>query len=113
MLRFSFYGILQDELGEIMKAWNKHRIRRTRTSEGSNGVPDVMYSLPSRYGKENRRDEIEDAHLLLSREFISEPPDYGCSNEFAELACIIISESQIDMRKVKESAEQLYFRKKG
>ena len=43
-------------------------------SEGSNGVPDVMYFLPNRYGKENRRDEIEDADLLLSREFISEPP---------------------------------------
>ena len=64
-LRFSFYGILQDELDEIMKAWNQHRIRRTRTCEGSNGVPDVIYFLPNRYGKENRRDEIEDADLLL------------------------------------------------
>ena len=106
-LRFSFYGILQDELGEIMKAWNQHRIRRTRTSEGSNGVPDVIYFLPNRYGKENRRDEIEDADLLLSREFISKPPYYGCSNE---LACIIINELQIDMPKDKESAEQVYFR---
>ena len=69
-----FYGILQDELGEIMRSRNQHRIRRTRTSEVSNGVPDVMYFLPNRHGKENRRDEIEDTHLLLSREFISEPP---------------------------------------
>ena len=109
-LRFSFYGILQDELDEIMKAWNQHPIRRTRTFEGSNGVPGVMYFLPNRYGKENCRNEIEDADLLLSREFISEPPYYGCSNEFAELACIIINELQIDMSKVKERAEQLYFR---
>ena len=109
-LRFSFYGILQDELDEIMKAWNKHRIRRTRMSEDSNGVPDVMYFLPNRYKEEKRRKEIEDADLLLSREFISEPPYYGCSNEFAELACIIINELQIDMPKGKESAEQLYFR---
>ena len=109
-LRFSFYGILQGELDEIMKAWNQHRISRTRTSEGSNGVPDVMYFLPNRYGKENRRNEIEDADLLLSLEFISEPSYYGCSNEFAELACIIINELQIDMPKDKESAEQLYFR---
>ena len=69
-----------------------------------------MYFLPNRYGKENRRDEIEDADLLLSREFISEPPYYGCSNEFAELAYIIINELQIDMPKDKESAEDLYFR---
>ena len=110
-LRFSFYGILQDELDEIMKAWNQHRIRRTRTSEGNNGVPDVMYFLPNRYGKENRRNEIEDADLLLSREFISEPPYYGCSDEFEELACmIIINELQIYMPKDKESAEQLHFR---
>ena len=54
--------------------------------------------------------EIEDADLLLSREFISETPYYGCSNEFAELACIIINELQIDMPKDKESPEQLYFR---
>ena len=78
-------------------------------SEVSNGVPDVMYFLPNRSGKENRRSKIEDADLLLSREFISEPPYYVCSNEFAELACIIINELQIDMPKDKESAEQLYF----
>ena len=54
-------------------------------------------------------DEIEDADLLLSREFISESPYYRCSNELAELACIIINELQIDMPKDKESAEQLYF----
>ena len=108
-LKFSFYGILQDELDEIMKAWNQHFIRWTRMSERSNGVSDVMYFLPNRCGKENRRDEIEDADLLLSREFIREPPYYGCSNEFAELACIIINELQIDMSKNKESAEQLCF----
>ena len=68
-------------------------------SEGSNGVPDVMYFLPNRYGKENRRDEIEDADLLLSREFISEPPYYGCSYEFAEFAYIIINELQIDAKR--------------
>ena len=109
-LRFSFYGILQDELDEIMKAWNQHQIRRIRMSECSNGVPDVIDFLPNRYGKENRRDEIEDADLLVSRGFISEPPYHGCSNEFAELPCIIINELQIDMPKDKESTEQLYFR---
>ena len=108
-LRFSFYGILQDELDEIMKAWNQHRICRIRMSEASNGVPDVMYFLPNIYGKKNRRDEIEDADLLPSREFISEPPYYGCSNEFAQLAYIIINELQIDLPKDKEIAEQLYF----
>ena len=74
-------------------------------SEGSNGVPDVMYFLQNRYRKEKRRDEIEDANLLLSRELISEPPYHGCSNEFAELACIITNE--IDMPKDKQSAEML------
>ena len=50
-----------------------------------------------------------DAVLLLSREFISEPPYFGCSNEFAQLAYIIINELQIHMPKDKGSAEQLYF----
>ena len=66
-LRFSSYGFLQDELEEIMKMWNQHRIRRIRMFEGSNGVPDVIYFLPNRYVKENRRAEIEDADLLLPR----------------------------------------------
>ena len=108
-LRFSFYGILQNKLDEIMTAWNQHRIRKIRMSKGINGVPDVMYFLPNGYRKENRRDKIEDADLLLSREFVSESPCYGCSNEFAELSCIITNELQIDMPKDKESAEQLNF----
>ena len=103
-----FYGILQDEFDEIMKASNQHQIRRIRMSKGGNGVPDVMYFLPNVHGKKNR-DEIEDADLLLSCEFISEPSYYGCSNKFAQLACIIINELHIDMPKDKESAEQLYF----
>ena len=69
-----------------------------------------MYFLPNRYRKGDRRDEIENADLLLSREFISEPPHYGCSNEFPKLAYIIINELQIDMPKEKERAEYLYFR---
>ena len=91
-LRFSFYGILQDELDEIMKVWNQHRIRKIRMFEDNNGVPDDMHFLPNRYGKDNRKDEIEDADVLLPREFISEPPYYRCSNEFAKLVCIIINE---------------------
>ena len=61
---------------------------------------------------EKRTGEMKflDAVLLLSREFISEPPYFGCSNEFAQLAYIIINELQIDLPKDKESAEQLYFR---
>ena len=78
-------------------------------SDGNNGVPDDMYFLPNRYGKDNRRDEIEDADVLLPREFISEPPYYVCSNEFAKLVCIIINELQIGMPKDRESAEQVYF----
>ena len=112
-LRFSFYGIFQDELDEIIKVLNQHRICMTRMSEVSNGVPDVLYFLPNIYGKENRTNEIEDVDLLLSLEFIREPLYYGCSNEFAELARIIINELQIDMPKEKESAEQLYFRIKN
>ena len=101
-------GILQDEFDAIMKASNQHRIRGIRMSEGINGVPDVMYFLPNIYGKKNRA-EIEDADLLVSCEFISEPPCYGCSNKFAQLAYAVINELQIDMPKDKESAEQLYF----
>ena len=55
-LRFSFYGVLQDELDNIIKAWNQHRIQRIRMPEGINGVPDVTYFLSKRYGKEDRKD---------------------------------------------------------
>ena len=78
-------------------------------SKGNIGVPDVMYFLPNRYAQENRRDEIENADLLLSRQFIGEPPYHGCSNEFAGLAYIIINELQTGMPKEKEIVEHLFF----
>ena len=115
-VRFSSYGFLQDELEGIMKVWHQHRIRRIRMFEGSNRVPDVIYFLPNRYVKENRRDEVEDADLLLSREFLSEPLYYGCSNDFAELACIIINElltCQSSYTKRKGKRRTVLFSNKG
>ena len=69
-----------------------------------------MSRISFQRGTEKRTGKMEDADLLLSRKFISERPYYGCSNELAELAYILINELQIDMPKDKESAEYLYFR---
>ncbi|XP_055010791.1 uncharacterized protein LOC110155161 [Boleophthalmus pectinirostris] len=50
LLRFAFMDMLQHDLDECRKKWNTHTIRPAKQSRCPSGKPEVMYSLPHRFG---------------------------------------------------------------
>ena len=48
---FVFLPILQKELHEFKRRWNRHRIRKNRFSSCPSGAPEDLYNLSAYQGK--------------------------------------------------------------
>ena len=94
-LRFCFIGILSQELVEAKDLWNYHRVRRVRNSESPPGRPDVLFFSPHLTGGRNCSYSTSTTDVELATRFCVEPSALGCSDEFLELATIIMREQNI------------------
>ena len=45
-LRFTFMHIIQEELMNVAREWNTHRIRPNQCSASVPGIPDELFFLP-------------------------------------------------------------------
>ena len=50
-VRYAFGPLVQKELDQLAREWNYHRIRRSNMAEVPNGIPELLYNLPSVQGK--------------------------------------------------------------
>ena len=109
-LRFCFYSILQDELYETVENWNHHRIRPSRMAESPHGRPDVLYFLPQNQGQDVRdyKQPVAAHDLDLTDQIYCEnTPMFCCTNDFAELAFILMDEHNLEMPRSANEAEIL------
>ena len=109
-LKFCFTSMIRDELHRFAMEWNLHRIRKSVNAESPSGQPDVLYFLSSR--TDDARDLItpvseEDIEIALQRCCV-QTPEHGCSEEFVELASIIMLEKHLEMPTNSEEAVILY-----
>ena len=109
-LKFCFYGIIQTELDSVVKYWNHHRIRPSKGAEGPSGRPNLMYLLPDTFNGVDRKVSIDLTELHLATSTYAKVPDqFCCSEEFSELARIIMTEKALAWPNNKDEAEILYF----
>ena len=109
-LRFCFLGIFQDELTKFMTFWNHHRIRKVKNSESPCGIPDYLY-YNSGFNNDLSADykiNVDMTDITLAKSFTKSPNTFGCSEEFSELAMIIIQRQNLSMPKTVPAAEILY-----
>ena len=109
-LKFCFISMLREELYEFAMEWNLHRIRKSVNAESPGGQPDVLYFLSS------MTDDVRDLITPVSEEDIEiaqqrcciQVPEHGCSEEFVELASIIMLENHLEMPSNPEDGVILY-----
>ena len=109
-LKFCFISMLREELYEFAMEWNLHRIRKSVNPESPGGQPDVLYFLSS------MTDDVRDLITPVSEEDIEiaqqrcciQVPEHGCSEEFVELASIIMLENHLEMPSNPEDGVILY-----
>ena len=110
-LKFSFYGVIQDDLDNLVDYWNNHKIRTSKLSESPDGRPSVIYELPEKYDAEDRKIPVNTVDLNLAKRLYSAAPSqFCCSDEFSELALMIMEDLNLQIPSSFKEVENLYFK---
>ena len=110
-LKFSFYGVIQDDLDNPVDYWNNHKIRTSKLSESPDDRPSVIYKLPEKYDAENHKIPVSTIDLNLAKRLYSAAPSqFCCSDEFSELALMIMEDLNLQITSSFKEAENLYFK---
>lgn len=94
-LKFCFMQVLRDELYKFAEQWNLHRMRPSTNVESPSGRPDILYFLPEINGARNLITVVSlDNVEITEQRCCNRPPETGCTDEFCELASVIMQEKQ-------------------
>lgn len=110
-LKFCFMNIIQKELSMFSQQWNLHKIRKSTNAESPDGRPDLLYFLPDATSSRDLLTPVSPDQIEIARERCCvQPPQFGCSAEFVELALFIMQENNLMIPTSTEEAIILYTR---
>ena len=105
-LWYTFSGLIQKELDDIVEHWNTHRIRKSR-SNCIAGRPDSLFYIPENYGGVDMKVAVDDWKLGNASEDISENEE---GNEYQEYFDYVMAELEVDIPTNWEGALNMYQR---
>ena len=109
-MKFSFTGLIQDELTRIARHWNLHKIRPCANTESLPGCPDVLYFLPQLHDTLDFKVAVPSDELSIAEEICCDfIPETGCSAEFQELANLIMEDESLQYPTTPDEGLILYF----
>ena len=89
----SFCGLFQDDLKKLVAYWNDHKIRTSRSSESLDGRPSITYELPEKYDAKDHKSRVNMVNVNLEKGLYSVLlSQFYCSDEFSELAMVIMED---------------------
>lgn len=99
--------MLQNELDQIVKEWDVHKIRKTKNAVSPSGRPYVMFRFPEIYGCEDYLLEANLDDIRACREectFLNTT----CDTDAHELCEIILLERNMNKPEVPNEAVNMY-----
>ena len=109
--RFAFFPLIQKELEIIKEMWNSHRIRKSLNSNEDRpaGRPDVLYFLHENTDEYLLHFDQDDLALVKNECCTVERNTFWvCSDEFFELAAILMEENGLFEANTPEEALLLF-----
>ena len=106
-VRFSFMGILQNELDETVNLWNNQRIRSARTAECPGGRPHALYYLPGEDGTSDCSFLVSLNELIIAQLHCRQPSILGCSDDMVKLGLILLKQENLSIPKTVDEAKSL------
>lgn len=108
-LRFCFMPLIQEELDKVAKHWNLHRIRPSHNVESPSGRPDVLYFVPPWTNTRDYLTEVDQDDLDMVEDICCDrtSPTH-CSEDFRELADIIMQEQHLPVPSSAREARDLF-----
>ena len=108
-LRFCFMGVLQRELNQVAILWNQHTIQIKKNNPGPRGKPDVMFFQPQLHDTIDFKISCDNDCVDVCRDmYTSEGANNGISEEFKELACLLLNDADVQMPVSMGEAVSLY-----
>ena len=104
---FCFMRIIKKELSDYVEYWNRHYVRRTRTSGCPGGIPQELYDLPGLLGFSNKIVRVNQNEV---GELFSEAvtPVLTSSDSIWELCDELLIENEWDVPQTRQEATNLY-----
>lgn len=92
-LKFCFMPVIREELHKFAIQWNLHKIRPSRNAESPSGRPDLLYHVPDLTGARDLMMPVSHEEVDIAEQLCGvRSPEHGCSEEFVELASLIMQE---------------------
>ena len=107
-IRFCFLPILQRELNDTVVLWNNHYIRASENGECIPGRPDVLYYTPTTSGRRDCKLSVNSADVTAAYSLCKKLPYLGCSDEFLQLATLIMRDSNLSMPLTAQEGKELF-----
>ena len=107
-LKFCFMPLLRAELQRVAQHWNLHRIRPSTNEDSPHGRPDVLYFLPETDSNTSYLNVIPAVEEEVAMDVCCEEPEEDVSDNFVELADILMYENSLRTPTRACEAEALY-----
>ena len=92
-LKFCFMPVIREELHKFAIQWNLHKIRPSRNAESPSERPDLLYHVPDLTGARDLMMPVSHEEVDIAEQLCGvRSPEHGCSEEFVELASLIMQE---------------------
>ncbi|XP_057690895.1 uncharacterized protein LOC130920720 [Corythoichthys intestinalis] len=109
LIQFCFQNTIQEELNEVVSAWNNHRIRSTNNPRAPAGRPSIMYAVPNLYGAQNFLRPVDLNKVQLCQEDCCFK-DYPCDEDVFHLCLEFMTEHNLAMPDDVYGITDLYLR---
>ena len=106
--RFSFMGILQNELDETVNIWNNHRIRSVRNAECPGGRPYALYYLPGEDGTSGCSFPVSLNDLIIAQLHCRQASILGCWDDMVKLGLILLKQGNLTIPKTVNEAKNIF-----
>ncbi len=108
-VKYCFYIFIQEELDEVARVWNAHRIRPSANERVPSGRPLIMYTLPQVYNTRDYSQPVEaDAVDVCASECTFR--SVSCDEDMHELFQIYMASHGWTMPVDHSAAVDLYIR---
>nr|XP_020468104.1 uncharacterized protein LOC109967092 [Monopterus albus] len=109
LIQFCFQNTIQEELDEVVTAWNNHRIRAIDNPRDPYGHPSIMYAVPNLYGGQDFLQPADELKMEICREDCHFK-DYPCDEDVFRLCIELMDEHNLEMSDDVFEITDLYVR---
>ena len=99
---------MQGELNDTVVLWNNHDIRATKNGECISNRPDMLYYTPATSGGKECKLSVNSADVTAAYSLCEKLLYLGCSDEFLQLATLIMRDSNLSMNVTAQEGKGLF-----